>query len=73
MRTFGLSIKSILLFIFMLSACSKEVIYNMTQPNSSANQQRVCSEVPRSQQEICNERAMSYEEYKKARKETLDK
>ena len=58
--------------LFVLSACTKELLYNITQPNASANQERQCSELPRSQRAECNERAMSYEEYEKARSETLD-
>ncbi len=60
-----------LVCILMLSACTKEQLYNLTQPDSSVNRQRECSEVPRSQRAECHERSMSYEEYEKARKETL--
>lgn len=59
------------LFLLLFFGCSKEDIYNMTQPEASFNYQRKCSEVPRSQQSECKERAMSFKEYEKAREEAL--
>ena len=72
MKKYTLSFGLSFLVVFSLSGCSKEDIYNFIQPGSFANYHRECSEVPRSQQAECNERAMDYDEYETARKQTLD-
>ena len=50
----------------MLSACN--LLYDVTQPH----QEHECYRLPKSQQQECLDRTMSYEEYNKARDESSD-
>ena len=66
------TIKILLLMLIAMSigACSNKAIYN----NFQLNNRNDCAKQPHSEYETCMERTnMSYEEYEKKRKESLDK
>ena len=52
--------------VVMLQACN--LLYDVTQPA----RKHECYQLPKSQQQECLDRTMSYEEYKKARDESSD-
>ena len=52
--------------IVMLPACG--LLYDATQPA----RKHECYQLPKSQQQECLDRTMTYEEYKKAREESSD-